>query len=113
MNNRARTSLIAELLIPALPHIRLSMQMQNSQNNSPPLFCEKVYAVWEMTEEGTTNIALHTWKLVRIVLDTLEDKVEFVEEPRCQAGPLVFVPQGSCQDVEVRLRLDDELPGHP
>ena len=58
------------------------------------------------------NVAFHRRELSRIVLDTLEYQIEFVEKSRSQAGPLVFVPHGSGLDVEVRLRLDDEPPCH-
>jgi hypothetical protein len=58
------------------------------------------------------NVAFHTRKLLRIILDTLKHKVEFVKEPRTQAEPLVFIPHGGCLNVEVRLRVDDEPPCH-
>lgn len=51
MNNKARTSFIAESSIQALPHIWLSVQVQHRQNKGPPLLREEVYAVWKMAEE--------------------------------------------------------------
>lgn len=86
--------------------------MQNRQNFDVLRLYEEVHAVRKVAKEGTVNIALHTRELLRIALDTLEHKVEFVKEPRAQAEPLVFIPHGGCLDVEVRLKLDDEPPCH-
>lgn len=58
------------------------------------------------------NFAFHLRELSRIVLDSLKHQIEFVEEPRAQAGLLVLVPYSRCLDVEFRLRLDDDSPSH-
>lgn len=89
------------------------MQVQNCQNYDGLCPINEVHTVRKVTEESTMNFVFQPWELPRIGLDTLKYQPKFVEEAHTQTGSLVFVPDGGCLDIEVRLRLDDKSPCHP
>ncbi len=76
------------------------MQVQNGEYVDTLIPRMKVHTIGKMPEQGTVHLILHTRELSGIVHDTTEHLVEFFEEPRSQAGPLVFVPNGSSLNVE-------------
>ena len=89
------------------------MQVQNGQHVDTPLLRMEVYAIGKVMEQRTVHLVFRARKLSGIVYDPTEHLVEFFEEPRSQAGPLVFVPDGSSLNVEVGFWLDNEPPCHP
>jgi hypothetical protein len=77
--------------------------VQDSKNGGELLLLDEVHTIRKMAEESAANVAFESRELPRTIINTLEHQVEFVEELKTQAGPLVFVPNGSCLNVEIRL----------
>lgn len=86
--------------------------MQDCKNLYIMFFSDEVDPVWETTEESAANVTGQLWKLVRIVFDSLEYLIEFIQEMGTKAGLLVLVPEGRSLDIKIRLRLDDDSPRH-
>jgi hypothetical protein len=78
----------------------MSMQVQNGEHVDTLILHMKVHAIGKVPEQRTAHLILHRRELSGIGYDTTEHLVEFFKEPRSQAGPLVFVPDGSSLNVE-------------
>lgn len=86
------------------------MQVKNRQHCDGIYRFDEIHTIGKVSKEGTADLAFHSRELPRIVIDTLEQEIKFVQKSHTQAGSLVFVPYSSSLDVEVGLGLDDEPP---